>query len=354
MQVEPEKPDEIISNYRKRIDAEIMNYFNIKYSEVKDDLSKTAIELIREFTINGGKRLRPIFMILGHNLFANEDESIFRASISIELAQSYLLIHDDIIDQSDIRRGKPSMHVAIQRKLLGNGRESRRLAEGLAIVAGDLAEAYAHESLLSSGFRSSDVVRADLELSRTIETTGYGQFLDIMSADLDNFCMNDLMRLHLWKTAKYTLEGPLSMGAILSGTREDIFPLKSYGKLLGIAFQLKDDILGLFGDEKTIGKSIFSDVNEGKKTLLMLKAIEFSGQSDKKFIIESLKTGNITRDDFEKLKKIVIDTGSYDYSVRLMEKLVEGARKYLLQVRGNDNAKKVLNWLSEYLINRDH
>ncbi len=242
MQVEPEKPDEIISNYRKRIDAEIMNYFNIKYSEVKDDLSKTAIELIREFTINGGKRLRPIFMILGHNLFADEDESIFRASISIELAQSYLLIHDDIIDQSDIRRGKPAMHVAIQRKLLGNGRESRRLAEGLAIVAGDLAEAYAHESLLSSGFRSSDVVRADLELSRTIETTGYGQFLDIMSADLDNFCMNDLMRLHLWKTAKYTLEGPLSMGAILSGTREDIFPLKSYGKLLGIAFQLKDDI----------------------------------------------------------------------------------------------------------------
>ncbi len=354
MQFESGKPDEIVSYYRKKIDGEIIKYFNEKFSEVKDDLSKNAIDLIRDFTVNGGKRLRPVFMILGHNLFKNENENIFRASISIELAQSYLIIHDDVIDQSDVRRGRPAMHVAIRNRLLDGTERSKRMGEGLAIVAGDLAEAYAHESLLTSDFGSSEIIRADLELTKTIETTGYGQFLDIMSTVLDSFCVNDLMRLHLWKTAKYTLEGPLSMGAILSGTRKDIFPLKSYGKLLGIAFQLKDDILGLFGDEKVIGKSIFSDVNEGKKTLLMLKAIEFSNDSDRKFIGESLKSGNISRNDFERLKKIVMDSGSYDYSLMLMKRLVGGARLYLEQVDGNSVTKSVLNWLSDYMINRDH
>ncbi len=354
MQFESGKPEEIVSYYRRMIDDEIIKYFNEKLSEVNDDLSKNAIDLIRDFTVNGGKRLRPIFMILGHNLFSGSNERIFRASISIELAQSYLIIHDDVIDRSDVRRGGPAMHVAIRNRLLDGTEKSSTMGEGLAIVAGDLAEAYAHESLLTSGFGNSEIIRADLELTKTIETTGYGQFLDIMSTVMDSFCTNDLMRLHLWKTAKYTLEGPLSMGAILSGTRSDIFPLRSYGRLLGIAFQLKDDILGLFGDEKVIGKSVFSDVNEGKKTLLMLKAIEFSNNSDRKFIAESLKSGNISRTDFERLKRIVMDSGSYDYSVMLMNRLVRGARAYLDQVDGDSTAKSVLNWLSDYLINRDH
>ncbi|BAB59406.1 farnesyl pyrophosphate synthase [Thermoplasma volcanium GSS1] len=354
MQIESQSPTDVVASYKAKIDESISRFFDRKEEETKDVLSKRVIKIIRDYTEGGGKRLRPIFMILGYRLFSPEEKGIFDASISIELAQSYLLIHDDVIDKSDVRRGKPSMHIRLEDAFVAGCPQSRSTAEGLAIVAGDLAESYAHEALLRSGFYSENLVKADLELSKTIEMTGYGQFLDILSTTMDDFNEGDLIRLHLWKTAKYTLEGPLAMGAILSGTEYDITALREYGRVLGIAFQLKDDILGLFGDEKTIGKSVYSDVNEGKKTLLMIKAMEWGDRDDANFIRKMLRKGNVTNEEFERIKKLVMDTGSYDYSINLMGKLVDKSKEYLAKVSGDNYVKKILDWLSDYLISRDH
>ncbi|PYB67761.1 geranylgeranyl pyrophosphate synthase [Thermoplasma sp. Kam2015] len=354
MQIETEDPHETINNYKARIDERISRFFDRKEAETKDELSRRVIRMIRDYTEGGGKRLRPIFLILGYRLFSDENDAIFDASISIELAQSYLLIHDDVIDDSDLRRGRPSMHIRLWRSFFPASEKGKKLGEGLAIVAGDLAESYAHESLITSGFDPELLIMADMELTKTIEMTGYGQFLDVISGTMDDFKEGDLIRLHLWKTAKYTLEGPLAMGALLSGKHDQIMDLRLFGRTLGIAFQLKDDILGLFGDENTTGKSIYSDVNEGKRTLLMIKAMEYSDRKDAEFIDRILRRGNVTPEEFNRIRSIVMNSGSYDYSVKLMDNLVAKSKEYLGRIRGNNNVKTYLEWLSGYLISRDY
>ncbi len=341
-------------NLKEKVDIQLEEFFRNKMSSSWDPLTVTVVEAIKDFTMMGGKRLRPILLILGHNLFRKEDQKILRASICMELTQTYLLIHDDIMDQSELRRGKPSFHVDIRNRLKLDGPSKERLSENLAIVAGDLADSYSHQILFNSGFDSLEANSANAELSNIVETTGYGQLLDVYSSINESFIQNDLMRLHLWKTAKYTIQGPLIIGAILSGTKKDYSFLSHYGYLLGVAFQLHDDILGLFGEETKTGKSIKSDVNEGKKTLLMIKAMERAEESDRDFIRKSLISGNISDKDFLKLKDIVRSTGSLDYSREIMRKLVDKSKEYLRRLDGDQEVKAFLEWFADYIISRQN
>ncbi len=341
-----------MKDLKGRIDRELEQFFKEREKDSLDPVCKNVTEHIKAFTMNGGKRLRPMLIVLGHDLFSPHDDRVYRAAISMELTQTYLLIHDDIMDQSEIRRGKPSLHVAVRNQMPEHVSDSRRISENIAIVAGDLADSLAHQALLECGMNPSDVLKANMELSRIIEMTGYGQLIDIDSATNDSFGQRDLLRLHILKTAKYTIEGPLVLGAMLSGTEEDIKPLSYYGTLLGTAFQLHDDILGLFGDEAETGKSIKSDVNEGKKTLLMLKAMEYSGEEDRRFIKKCLSSGDVSDQDFLELRKIVRDSGSYDYSRKMMESMIEKSKEYLSQVNGNQDIKDFLKWLAHYIIER--
>lgn len=337
---------------REKIDRELAAFFQEREKDSIDPVCRNVNNHIREFTMNGGKRLRPMLVVLGHDLFAKPDNRVYRAAISLELTQTYLLIHDDIMDQSEIRRGKPSLHVSVRNQVKDKVPDPKRISENIAIVAGDLADSLAHQSLLECGLPSDDVVKASVELSRIIEMTGYGQLIDIDSAGNDGFSQPDLLRLHILKTARYTIEGPLMLGAMLSGTEEDVKPLSYYGTLLGTAFQLHDDILGLFGEESETGKSIKSDVNEGKKTLLMLKAMELSGQEERDFIEKCLSSGNVSDEDFEKLKKIVMDSGSYEYSRTMMQRMIEKSKEYLSKVNGDPVIKEFLSWLAHYIIER--
>ena len=333
------------------IDRELERFFNLKMEGCRDQVSRDIVGRIRDFTMNGGKRVRPILTIAGYNLFSKFDEKIVKAAISIELTQSYLLIHDDVMDQSDIRRGKPSFHADLRESLPENTYDRKRLSENLAIVAGDLADSFANEAITRSGFGHRETLQATDLLAEIVEYTGYGQLLDINSTMDDKFCQGDLMRLHLWKTAKYTIEGPLMLGAVLSGSEKNLQSLSYYGYLLGLAFQLQDDVLGLYGDEKTLGKSVKNDVNEGKKTLLMIKAVENSPQ-DAAFINACLNSGNINDEDFERLKDIVKSTGSYDYSIKTMKKLAEKSKSYIENVDGDIEIKDFLRWFADYIITR--
>lgn len=337
---------------RDKIDEELNAFFQEREGGSFDPVCRNVNEHIRNFTMNGGKRLRPLLVVLGHDLFAKSDRRVYKAAISIELTQTYLLIHDDIMDQSEIRRGKPSLHVSVREQIKDKVPDPRRISENIAIVAGDLADSLAHQALLECGLPAEDVLKASMELSKIIEMTGYGQLIDIDSAANEEFSQPDLLRLHILKTARYTIEGPLILGAMLSGTTSDVKPLSYYGTLLGTAFQLHDDILGLFGEEAETGKSIKSDVNEGKKTLLMLKAMELSGPANKEFIKTCLASGNVSDDDFERLKDIVKESGSYEYSRNLMQKMIDKSKEYLSQVEGDPLIKEFLSWFANYIIER--
>lgn len=345
-------PEELMLTMKSRIDEELANYMDFKVNETPDPFVKTIVQMIREFTISGGKRIRPILVVAGYSLFGDPDEKIYKAALSMEISQTYFLIQDDVMDRSPTRRGRPSFHVRVNNDLYAGRSEMQHEAESVSIIASDLADAYCHEILLSSGFSPELSAKADLELSKIFETTGFGQLVDIRSASDDSFSSNDLIRLHLWKTARYTIQGPLSLGAILSGTSEDLNDLSEFGFLVGLAFQIQDDILGLFGEESVLGKSVKSDVNEGKKTMLMLKAMELASAKDSDFIWGALKSGNVSDSDFNRLREIVKTSGSLEYSEKLCGDLVKKSKEHLSRIKGKPEIVEFLSWLSDYIITR--
>ncbi len=349
----PEGGESDFVGIRQEVERELQAYLRWKVDQARDSTIRGVVEMLSAYTLGGGKRIRPVMVILGHDLFSPHDIATVRASISIELSQSYFLIQDDIMDQSETRRGKPSFHMEVWSKVFQKDPGKRRLAESIALVASDLAESYSHEAIFRSGLTQEQSLVADAELTSIFETTGHGQLIDIYSSFTENFTEADLIRLHTLKTARYTVEGPLVMGAKIAGNVSEIQNLENYGYLVGTAFQIQDDILGMFGDESVLGKSVKSDVNEGKKTLLILKAMEQGSESERSFITQCISSGNVSDQDFEKLKSIVESTGSLDYSRELVLKMGSRAKEYLKSVRGDNRVRQTLAWAADYMISRN-
>lgn len=344
---------EYVEALRNEVNVHLREFLDRKVSETTDTLIQRISGMIREYSIRGGKRVRPILLLLGCDLFGHHTEEIAKASISIEISQSYFLIQDDIMDQSDTRRGFPSFHIQVWKDIFNSDPSKRRIAESVGIIASDLAESYSHEAMLEAGLPAELALEGDRLLSQIFEVTGQGQLIDVFSSENEAFSEADLMRVHLWKTAKYTVEGPLILGATLSGKARSLQNLSRFGNLLGIAFQIQDDILGVFGDDRKTGKPIKSDINEGKKTLLVLKAMELGSPQEAAFISKSLKSGNISDEDFMKVRAIIERTGSLDYSRRLASLLVGKSKEYLSRVDGDPSIKSVIEGFSDYLINRE-
>ncbi len=341
--------------YKKKVEEELKKFFEKKKKNVENPLLRNAVEIIEEYTMRGGKRLRPILMLIGYKMFGGEGREIIKASSSLELIQSYLLIHDDIMDESELRRGKKTVHRIYEDIHLRNGfgGNPRRFGENMGIIAGDLANVYAFEILANSNFPENLKIRAINYLNKVIEYTGYGQIIDVYSSLLSNFAEEDLILLHKYKTAKYTLEGPLVMGSILAGYESS--EIEHFAIPVGIAFQLKDDILGLFGNEKKIGKPVTSDLAEGKKTLLIIKALEWGDEEDRKIIMNALGNPAVTEEQLEKVREIVKKTSSLKYSEELSEKLIEEGKKSLQKLKvKNEDMKDLLFYLADYMIKRNY
>jgi len=336
--------NEYLAEYPKKIEDEIEKFLNDKKNNAIDDKIKEVIEIIEEYTLRGGKRLRPILMIIGYKLYGGKDEKeIIKAASSIELIQSYLLIHDDIIDDSDLRRGKPTLH-KIYEKIYGD----KKFGESMAIIAGDLSSVFAQEILDQTNFPMDKKYLAMVKMAEIVEETGYGQVLDVTSLYRENFSEDELLLLHTYKTAKYTLEGPLIMGAILAGGK-DFSMITNYSIPVGIAFQLQDDVLGLYGSEEKIGKPVTSDLEEGKKTLLMIKAMEDAGNKEK--ISKILGKKNITIEELELVRKIVKESGALDYTYSRAKDLVHRGIKAIEPI--NTDEKLFLKEFADYVIKRN-
>jgi len=257
------------------------------------------------------------------------------------------------MDESDLRRGKKTVHKIYEEEHLhrGFGGNPARFGENLGIIAGDLANVYAFEIFTETRFDSARKERALRELERIMEYTGYGQLIDVYSSMLPEFGEKDLLLLHEYKTANYTIYGPLALGAILAGAEPEA--LRDFAIPIGIAFQLQDDILGLFGDEKKIGKPVTSDLAEGKKTLLIIKALENANDEDRKEILEALGNPAVTIEQLMRVREIVERTGSLEYSRSMAEKLVNDGIAALEKIAvPNKIYRDILVGMAEYMIRR--
>jgi geranylgeranyl diphosphate synthase type I len=226
------------------------------------------LDTLATFVLNGGKRLRPVFCHWGFVGAGGDpaDPPVVDAGAAFEQLQAFALIHDDVMDGSSVRRGARTAHLAYGDRHADSAwrGEVRRFGEGVAILLGDLAHVYADRLVPR---RSPDVQAVWDELRTELNV---GQYLDLVGTARGDVDLAAARRIARYKSGKYTIERPLHVGAALAGRYADLAgPLSAYGDPLGEAFQLRDDLLGAFGDEALTGKPVGDDLREGKPTPLL-------------------------------------------------------------------------------------
>lgn len=259
------KNEEDIEKINKLID-DLVN--EEKY--IFNQTSQTVENLIETFrsACEGGKRLRALLVLFGYRLAAGDEipDDIYKAAASYEIFQTGILIHDDIIDNSKLRRDKPTVHVA-----LGGD----KLAESNAICLGDFGIFLSERVLSKLEVEPERLVKAMRIYNKTLMNTIAGELLDVNAPYSKHVNRERIENIAYYKTAWYTIIGPMLFGAILGGAKNKLLEnIEEFGRHAGIAFQYRDDILGIFGSEATIGKSVTSDIEEKKLTLLYLFTLE--------------------------------------------------------------------------------
>jgi geranylgeranyl diphosphate synthase type I len=315
---------------KNKIEKELTNYISSVdklYSLSK--ISPILFKNINEFLCRKGKRIRPTLFVIGYLGFAKKVvPGLYRSAISIELLHDFLLVHDDIIDKADTRRGKPSMHAMLDKYLSGN-KNLKFSSQDLSIVVGDVIYAMALDAFLSI---KEDMKRKEAALKKLIEAalyTGSGEFLELLNGmkSLDKITRNDIYKIYDLKTANYSFASPLAIGATLAGAKQkQIDLLLKYGTYIGRAFQIKDDILGMFNEESVTGKSNLTDLKEAKKTILIWYAYNNSEKKNRAMIKRIFAKPNVRRSDLGKMRRIILSSGALDYAKKEISELTKNAQ----------------------------
>jgi geranylgeranyl diphosphate synthase type I len=347
----------LIHAYQKKINIELDKFFiSLKKRYQHLDYTRKLIKSMEDFSKRGGKRLRPILMIQGYNLFKPENHEIIKISISIELIHNFLLVHDDIMDRSHLRRGGLTIN-----KLYSNYFKSRfnnelttHLGDSTAITIGNIFFSLGNTIIGNSSFPEKNKCKALNTISEMITTVGIGQSYDIMYSLKKNLTEKEILIMYNLKTAVYSFNGPLVLGATLAGARKnDIKKIASFAKPLGLAFQIKDDLLDLYGSESTLGKSVGSDFREAKKTLQLTIMLKKSSPKEKQVILNSLGNNQLNTRDIKRLRKIGLETGAYDYCNALSDRLVKEAKNILRKSSYNKKGIEILLQIADYIKKRE-
>jgi geranylgeranyl diphosphate synthase type I len=335
-------------------------YLQTSTNEIEKELKKTSVlrstssengfpevEMLQNrFTDAwfGGKMLRGTLVKLGYELVKKPQAAIFKPACAFEILHTALLIHDDIIDKSLTRRGKSALHV---HKIPHYGISQ-------AICLGDIGISLAGQIIAEAEFPSERKNKAIQYFFEMVTKTITGEMMDITSAHTGNRNDEQIIQIHKLKTANYTIVGPLTMGALLAGaSQEYIKMLENFAQPLGIAYQILDDILGIFGDEKKLGKSTTSDIEENKSTLLITHALHHAQEKQQKVLRRYYGEKGITKKKQEEIKQILIQTGALTYSQNVVTNLTSKAKKYIPELSKNEEKRVLLTQLCDFLLERN-
>ncbi len=312
-----------------------------------------------------GKKIRASLVKLGYDVSRTERsprcavaDGVFRAAGSIEILHNAFLIHDDIVDNSDLRRNEPTVHrryANASRARFATDEDALAYGRAVALNFGDKGQALAQELLLSSGFPGEVLLKAVTLLSRVTIETVTGQLLDVGDVRLPELTETQVLQIHEYKTAHYTVMLPLLMGATLAGVKEPMLEsIRGYAIPIGIAFQIQDDILGLYGDREVLGKPVDSDLKEGKKTLLFVHAYEVATPPDQAILERIHGSSDLAAGDLERVREIVRNTGALSRSRRIAHDLVRQGKAHIHSMSPAPNWRRMLAALADYLILRRH
>jgi geranylgeranyl diphosphate synthase type I len=334
---------EFLRQTRSEVEARLASWVQERSARFGDEAPAVAAVLaaVRELTLRGGKRFRPALLAAAYEGCGGEGGAsrVVLAGVALELLQTYLLIHDDWMDGDDVRRGGPSAH-AFLRERLG----SREAGDAGAILAGDMSCAMAQEALAAVPAAADRVASAMRAFARMQQDVIVGQIRDLHAAA-------DVARTHELKTASYTTVGPMAIGAALAGAPADLAEgLARFAAPLGVAFQVRDDLLGAFGDPASTGKPVLRDVARGKRTVLVAA---LDGDEQARAWLARLRRDENDADAARSLVERMHQSGARERAERELAKLLAEARARLATLSLREGAKRVLEGAIDALGERD-
>lgn len=342
-----------LARIAERVEARISSFLDCelaRWSAVDQELV-LPLAALRQLVAAGGKRLRPAFCQWAF-VGAGGDEGdpcVIDAGAGLELLHTFALIHDDIMDGSATRRGTDTIHVTLEaiHALQGWRGEGRRFGEGVAILVGDLAFVYADQMLRGAPAAALDVF-TELRVEVNI-----GQYLDLIGTARGRVSETSARRISIFKSGKYTIERPLHLGAALAGRLDDLaVPLSAYGLPLGEAFQLRDDLLGVFGDSEVTGKPVGEDLREGKPTVLFAYAAE-RATGAAVAALERYGAPDLSDDEVRVIQDVFVGTGAQARMEERIDLLVDNALSALEAAPLATEATSALADLADYVAARD-
>jgi geranylgeranyl diphosphate synthase, type I len=334
---------------KNQIEKELRSYtHSIDKLYALNRLSPILFNSIKEFICRDGKRIRPILFCIGYLGFSRKKPAprgLYRSALALELLHDFMLVHDDIIDKSDKRRGKPAMHTLLK-NTLGKNKKIKFDGEDLAIVVGDVMYAMALDAFLAVQQDLALKERALRKLFLAALYTGSGEFIELLlgAKPIEQVTKNDIYKIYDYKTANYTFSSPLTMGATLAGaSQKQIKKLHAYGMLLGRAFQIKDDIIGTFGEVKKTGKSNLTDLKEAKRTILVWYAFKRASAKERHLIKMIMENKTTRLDQLRKMRSMIISTGSLAFAQDQIKQLFSQAQNLLNDLEFNQKYKQALD-----------
>ncbi|MFD5827215.1 polyprenyl synthetase family protein [Lentzea sp. NPDC060358] len=301
-----------VDDFRVLLDDALHDFLS-----ARQDLAPELTTELRGLILAGGKRIRPTFAWWGWRAAGGSThvDAVVRAMVALEMLQCCALVHDDVMDRSATRRGKLAVHesFAARHRHQRWAGSSRQYGDSAAILVGDLALAWADDALVSAGLPAEVLSRAWAPWQAMRTEMIMGQHLDLLAVARREESLEHAVRVAALKTAAYTVERPLHLGAALAGADEEVVDcLRAYGHDIGVAFQLRDDLMGVFGDASVTGKPVGEDLREGKRTPLM--SIALSRAQDRpaaqRLLRRCLETGAVSDRTVDEVRSLLIELGA--------------------------------------------
>jgi geranylgeranyl diphosphate synthase type I len=340
---------------RERFDAALAEFIDRQDPQWPDGAPRGVTNTLRRFVLSGGKRLRPTFCYWGWRAAGGSDsDEVIVAAAALELFHAFALIHDDIIDGSDRRRGEPSMHelfADLHARSSWRG-DHHAFGRHTALLCGDLCAAWAEQMFHECGLSPGRIHQAYGMFAQMRTEVIAGQYLDLVSSVGDGSVASALTVIRM-KAARYTVTRPLQIGAELAGATSQLCrSFVEFGDPLGDAFQLRDDVLGVFGDPIVTGKSVLDDLREGKPTVMMALARGAASREQSARLGELFGNPDLDEDGAAELRQIIVETKALEKIEQMIRVRADAAMAALAEAPLPEETRKELTVLASAAVER--
>ncbi len=333
----------------RRVTDELLAYITDERPSLESE-AEPLLDELESLVTSGGKRLRPRFCFWGHRAAGGSDRrEIVRTGAALELLHTMALIHDDVMDGSSVRRNRASTFRTLSDLAAGveHRGDPQRFGASAAILTGMLGFVLADRLFWTAGFDADTTRRAAQRYDRMRASAIAGQYLDLLAAHRGRADEATARRIGALKSGSYSVADPLVIGTLLATDDADVVvALESYGQPLGEAFQIRDDVLGTFGDPTVTGKDHDGDLREGKQTVLLAKAQARADRTQLRVLERLVGTRELRPEDAARVRDVIVATGALDQTNRLISELCDQAMDALDRAPIEPEAKVALSALA--------